>query len=90
MECYVAQDQLGNENMRVTVEDSASRGRETGKKEYQPQSACHMEKSVTQCVWFEEPRDQHIWVTQTWTKEFPDESERREWKSWLKTQHSKN
>ena len=25
-----------------------------------------------------------------WTKESPDESERGEWKSWLKTQHSKN
>ena len=28
-------------------------------------------------------------MTERWTKELLDESERREWKSWLKTQHLK-
>ena len=31
-----------------------------------------------------------LWQKVGWTKESPDESEREEWKSWLKTQHSEN
>ena len=31
-----------------------------------------------------------LWQKIGWTKESPDESERGEWKSWLKTQHSEN
>ena len=31
-----------------------------------------------------------LWQTERWTKEPLDEGERGEWKSWLKTQHSKN